>query len=68
MLKRPRHFAIANHEAEMSRVLEMKPSKKLCLAISRWSKKPRRMGGDFIMIVANKSKSYFYNKGYNTIL
>jgi hypothetical protein len=27
--------AIANHEAEMSRVLEIKPSKKLCLAISK---------------------------------
>jgi hypothetical protein len=26
--------AIANHEEEMSRVLEIKPSKKLCLAIS----------------------------------
>jgi mevalonate kinase len=62
--------AIANHEAEMSRVLEMKTVKEALFSDFEGEVKSLgAWGGDFIMIVAPINPSaYFTTKGYNTIL
>ncbi|MFT7335106.1 MAG: mevalonate kinase [Porticoccaceae bacterium] len=62
--------AIANHETEMSRVLEMRTVKEALFSDFEGEiKSLGAWGGDFILIVSPINPSaYFTTKGYNTIL
>lgn len=62
--------AISNHEAEMSRILEIKTVKETLFSdFAGGIKSLGAWGGDFILVIAETNPTaYFTSKGYNTIL
>lgn len=63
-------FEIEKHEAMMSQILEMSTVKeRLFSDFEGVIKSLGAWGGDFVMVVSNKNpKTYFKNKGYETVL